>query len=313
LIKNFLPPHWTAASLKIFACLCYASTNGLVRYLTGGADLFEGTPLPFYEIAFLQNAFGAVLLLPFFIGKGKGVHEFAVKFPMLLFLQIIASVTGLLLWYAALKAMPIAYAVALAFSGPVLSVLACKFVLKEDLSPLKLMALFASIFGGILVTRPDLAFTQGTGLIADVGWAVLLPILSAAAWVGAKICSRIQAHGGESPKVITIYLLFFMAPISLVPALSVWVTPTLEQLLYTILLGVLGSLAYLSIVKAFTLANVSFLMPFGSIRLFFSGMIGYIVFSELPKGVHDWAGFAVILLSLVFLAIDVKRNKLSTV
>ncbi len=286
--------------------------NGLVRYLTGGSDAYEiENPLPFYEIAFLQNVFGAIILLPFFMGEG--LRGFKVMYPGMLTIQIIASVAGLLMFYAALAIMPLAYAVGLAFSGPILSVIACKLILKENLSPLKLMAIFVSLLGGILITRPDLALTKNTGLTAELGWAVLLPIVSAAAWVVAKIASRIQAKGGESPKVITVYLLFFMAPISLIPALPVWVTPSVEQLLYTMVLGVLGSVAYLAIMKSFTLANVSFLMPFGFTRLFFSGLIGYIVFSELPKNMNDWVGFSVILLSLIFLAMDVKKNKLATV
>lgn len=293
---------WIAALWKILACLCFALINGLVRYLTGGAGEVEST-LSFSQITFFQNLLGALILLPFFARDGfqslKTHH-----LPMLL-LMVVFAVAGLLTWYAALKYMAIAQAVALAFTGPIFTVIGCRLFLKESLTFFRIGAIVVSIVGSFFITRPDKAF-MGTQDYTYLLYS-FLPMFSAIAWVGCKLCTKILVNRGESASMITFYLLLFMAPVSLIPALWDWVMPSMAQLGMTLIIGLLACVAHIATARAFMLADVSFLMPFGITRLLLSGVIGYVLFAEIPKNYGIWIGMGVILFSLVLLAKDSRR------
>ena len=219
--------------------------------------------------------------------------------------MVIFAVAGLLTWYAALKYMAIAQAVALAFTGPIFTVLGCRIFLKESLTPFRVVAIIVSIIGSFIITRPDKAFT-GT---QDYNYLLysFLPMLSAIAWVGCKLCTKILVNRGESASMITFYLLLFMAPVSLIPALWDWVMPSAAQLGMTLVIGLLACTAHIATARAFMLADVTFLMPFGFTRLVLSGVVGYVLFAEIPQTYGIWIGMGVILLSLFLLAKDTRR------
>ncbi|MCP4923870.1 MAG: DMT family transporter [bacterium] len=309
-MRSFLniTPAWKGAFWKIWACFCFAIVNGLVRLMTGGAEL-EGAPapLPFAQIAFLQNIVGACLLLPWALRQGKA--SFKTSMPGLHAFRILFAAAGLMLWYGSLRYMPIAYALALSFTGPIITVIACKIFLKEDLTPARLLAIALSIGGAFLITRPD----QAPGIIGgeNLGWMAALPLLSATCWVGSKIMSRKIAKNGDSPQLMTLYLLVFMAPVSLIPAFFVWEPLNLEQFLWCGGIALAATLAHLSIARAFSLAEVTFLTPFGFARLFLSGLIGYVAFGEFPTSAGMWGGTILIIASLLLLSFDgiLRRKK----
>lgn len=303
----WLSLSWQGGLWKILSSACFACVNGLVRSLSGGAPSLVVDPLPYHEIAFLQNTIGVLILCPWFL-KG-GIKSLKTPFPFYQFLYVTFAVLGLLLWYGALYYMPLAHAVALGFTGPVLTILGCRIFLKEPLTPLRLGAIFLSIIGAFVIMRPDKALLTGEGLTAELGLYSLLPLLSAMAWVGSKLAGRVLASRGTSARSLTLCLLVFMAPISFIPTVPVWVTPTLPQMLWIGILGVLACLAHVTMIRAYALAEVSFLMPFGFMRLLLSGMIGYFAFGEMPQTLGVWIGMAVILISLMLLGYEKKASQ----
>ena len=294
---------------KVVACACFASINGMVRYLSGGVPSLGVEAMPYYEIAFLQNLIGALFLLPWILKNGTGPLK--TSMPGYHALRVFFAVAGLVLWYGALFYMPLAHAVALAFTGPIFTIIGCRIFLKEELTLPRILAILVSFAGAFFITRPDKAFLTGEGLTAELGLYTLLPLVAAIAWVGSKITGRILASRGEPARRMTIYLLVFMAPVSLLPALPVWITPTSHQLMWVTIIGITSCAAHLSIARSYALADVSFLMPFGFSRLLLSGIIGYVAFGEMPKNVGLWVGVAIISLSLILLAYDSKKRKLS--
>lgn len=296
------PDPWMGGLWKILSCACFAAINGMVRYLSGGVPHLSIDPLPFYEIAFLQNVIGALFMLPWIFKVSGGT--FRTTMPGFHILRVLFAVTGLLLWYGALHVMPLAQAVALVFTGPIFSIIGCRLFLKEALTLPRLSAILVSLIGGFVITRPDQALLNGNGLIAEIGVLACLPLFAAIAWVGSKLVARHMASQGESASLMTTYLLLFMAPISAIPALSVWQTPSLEQMGWVTAIGITASCAHLTLARAFAHADVSFLMPFGLSRLVLSGIIGYFAFGEIPKSVGIWLGMGIIVLSLILLSYD---------
>lgn len=295
--RPLLAPHWEGALWKILACLCFAAVNAVVRYLNGGAGGIEN-PLPPYEIVFLQNFFGCFLMIPWVLKKG--FVSLKTKWPGLNLVRVIAAVLGVILWYFSLYYMPVAKAVALAFTGPIFTIIGAKLYLSERVGIQRMIAILLAFTGTFIIMRPDRVLAAE----AEFDWTVLLPLLSAIFIAVSKLTARHLGMLGESPRVITTYLLFLMVPISFLPALYGWVMPNTGQWLALIALGVLGTLAHLSTAKALSMAEVTFLNPFGFSRLIFSTLIAYLAFGEMPKASGFWIGVSVLVGSLFLMSLD---------
>lgn len=283
--------YWQGAAWKIISCACFAGINGIVRYMSKGQD-----PLPANVIMFYQNFFGALFLLPWMIIT-KQVN-LSSNYKILQALRVITAVLGVYLWYLSLKNMPIAESLALTFTGPIFTVIGASWLLKENISKKRYLAILFSLLGAFIISRPDLAFSEDS---QSIGLLVLFPLSSALVLAINKLLTRKLAHAGESSIVLTAYLLFFMTPASLVFALHEWATPAFSQLPWLLVMGLLTAVAHFSFSKAYQLAEVTFLMPIGFIKFFLSTLIGYLAFSELPYNPSAWIGMIIIFLSIILL------------
>jgi EamA-like transporter family. len=280
---------------KLLACAAFAGVNTCVRYLTGGNGGITN-PLPSDVIVFFEYLIGFMVMVPFTFKKG-GLANLTTKRPIAHTIRIAAAVLGVISMYAALASMPMTHAVALQFTGPVFTVIGAKLYLKEGIGSYRALGVMAGIIGAFVLTRPDIAlFSKGDDYL---GIALVFPLLSAILFAIAKLSGRDLAASGERPELLTFYLIFFMIPASAIPAAFHWVTPTLPQLGWLFILAVFGTLAHYTTARAYALAEVIFLTPFGFARLIFTALLGFYMFGELPRHPHTGWGIACIILSVL--------------
>jgi drug/metabolite transporter (DMT)-like permease len=103
----------------------------------------------------------------------------------------------------------------------------------------------------------------------------------------------------ESPNAIVAYMTIYLTPMSLIPALFVWTTPSWSQLGWLFLIGLVGTFAHLSFTRALRAADASALMPIDFVRLVFVAVIGIVFFNQIPS-IWTWVGAAVIFGSGVY-------------
>lgn len=290
--NRLLAGVWKTVSAMAFACIV-----GFVRYLSLGSETL--LPLPVHQIVFVENLMGLVLITPLIFKLG--FQGLKTSLPKAHGLRAICACLGILCWYYALKHMQIGYASALAFLGPVFTVIGGVWIFRETLTPLKNLAIFSSFVGAFLIIRPDLLLLKGEGFVHEVGIWALLPILSAMFIAGAKLIARRLAGTGESPELMTIYLMFALIPTTLFPALVHWVPLQIEHFLSCTALGGLVVLAHYSTSKAYSYSGVNFLTPFSFLRLILGIALGYVLFGELPTETGAWIGIGVILISILLL------------
>lgn len=298
------PQNLQGIMWKILACAAFAGLNAVVRYLTGGSGGIE-TPLPAAQIACLQNVVGCVLMVPLLL-RGKGVSFFRTQYVAMHTVRILFGAGGIILLYLAFAVMPIAKAVSLGFLGPIFTVIGAYFYLHERLGPLRLLGVLLGLVGAFLISRPDHEFLKG-----ELGnlWALALPIGSAACFALCKIVGRELTVRGDSPALLTVYLLVFMAPVCLVPALPTWVSPSLDQWGWLVLLGGLASFAHYSMAKSFACAEVVYLTPFGFSRLLFSAAIAFVAFGEMPKTHDFWLGTFIVFAGTLAICWEEEKEK----
>jgi len=295
---------WQGAGWKVLSMACFALINGIVRYCSGGAESsLPIDPLPVNVMVFFQNLFGTLCLLPWILTihktkaqnvvdrQGLGGAHFGLNL-----LRVFSAVLGICLWYFALKLMPMAESVALSFTGPIFTVIGAWLLLHEKMNMQRLMAIGLSLSGAFIIARPDIPLQSNT-----IGLSALLPLGSALALALSKLLTRKLVLLGHTPTYLAASLLLLMTPISLPLALVDWQTPTLQHLPWLMGMGALAACSHFTFGKAYQLADVAFLAPFGFSKFMLGALIGYCFFGELPTAWSLWFGMLVIFASILVL------------
>ncbi len=276
-----LPPPLKGALWMVAGCSLLASINVLVRFLS--AELHP------FEIAFFRNAGQLAFMLPWLFSRGLVVLR-----TKRLGAHMVRAVTGLsamLCWFTALSIMPVAEVTALSFTVPLFATAGAALFLGEKVRLRRWSATGVGLIGTLIILRPGMfEFTGGAGLV-----------LVAAALIAASVLMVKSLSGTDSPNLIAFYMGFFMAPLSLGPALLVWETPTLTTFMWLVLLGGVATAAHLCLNRAFAAADASALMPFDFIRLPVAAGLAYMVFGETADA-WTWVGAGVIFGSTFYIA-----------
>lgn len=295
-------PHLRGAFWKVTSFLCFSAINGIVRYLSQAAEVSGHQALPSYEVAFFQNLFGLIFLVPWIVNNGPS--SLKTKQPILQVARIALSAIGVVLWYTSLAYMQIAQAVALMFLGPLITAVGARVFLKESIGTDRGLAILIGFVGGAFVSKTT--FTTGAFSVL-----ALLPILAATCFSGATLMIR-KLTQDDSPQLVVTYLLVFMAPALLIPTLFSGIMPYMWQWPWLIMMGGFAAGAHLCLSKAYATAEVSYLIPYGFTKWFASALIGLAAFNEIPS---SWTcgGALVLMIAVVFLSYgDVKRRSVPT-
>ncbi len=267
---------WLGAAWKIASFACGALLNGIARYLSGGGDsTLSAAALPVYEIVFFQDLIALLILLPLYF-KSFEFKQFT-HLPVHFF-RGLTSAAAVITWYFALFYLPLADAVAISVVGPVMGVILARWFLKEKLKLLRIILISSSVLSAVFVMQTlDALKGNSTNLIG-----LLFVFISALCFALAKVSTRYLAEKGCNARFLTLSLLLFIVPVSVVPAIIHWVPLELYHLPWLILAGGLTVLAIACVSKALIYSEVSFLAPFDICRFVLNAAVGYYAFTELP-------------------------------
>jgi drug/metabolite transporter (DMT)-like permease len=106
---------------------------------------------------------------------------------------------------------------------------------------------------------------------------------------------------GESHVAMLTWFSLAAIALSLGPALYVWRVPTAGEWGLLVAVGLLGLGSQAMFIRAFWVGEASFVAPFDYSKLLLAGLIGFLLFGELPDH-WDLAGAAVIIAATVYIA-----------
>jgi S-adenosylmethionine uptake transporter len=242
-----------------------------------------------FEMAFFRNLFSLLFLAPWVLRAGlSGLRTSSVRKYGL---RGLASMVAMLCWFYGLAMMPIAEATALSFTAPIFASVGAILFLGERMGVRRWSAIVVGFVGAMIILRPGLTAISLPALVVLGGSAAV-----AASIIMVKILSRT-----EPTSLIVAYMGIYLVPMSLVPALFVWTTPTGTDWLWLIGIGIVATFGQLAITSAYAAADATVVLPFDYTRLLFAALIGYLAFSEVPD-TWTWVGAAVIAASAVYIA-----------
>lgn len=269
------------ALYMVISAFFFALTAGLIRYATREVHPFEG--------AFLRSFSGLIFMLPLVL-RG-GLAGIRMRRPGLHFFRGIMSASGTLMWFSALKLLPIGEAVALNFTAPLFATMMAPFVLHEVVRGRRWTACVLGFVGVLIMLRPG---------VEAISPGALLSIGSAMAIACNMMIIRIVSQQ-DSTRTVVLAFSFYLSLFTLPPALTVWQTPSWPVLGALVLCGLLGTLAHLLLTRAMSIAEMSAIAPLDFVRLLFAAGIGFIWFAEVPD-IWSAVGALVIVGSAVYIA-----------
>lgn len=238
--------------------------------LSDATAKFVSETLPVTEVAWVRYVvFVTLTLLP---ALRLGRATLRSRKPVLQVMRGIAIVASALLFLYGLQVLPMADAAAINFVSPLFITILSVPILGERVGPRRWIAVGVGLLGAVVAARP------GTGAL---GWAVLLPVLSAVTWaLGIVLTRRIAvtdaagatlAWTAASGLVVLSCLMPFDARL-----------PSPRELGLCLLVGIAASSGQWMVVLGYRQAAASLLAPFSYLQLIWSTLLGYLVFNGRP-------------------------------
>ncbi len=248
------------------------------------------------QIVFFRSLFGGVFLLPWLFRTGiQGLYTKRIGMHMARGLVGLVTIYAL---FTAITLAPLGEVAAILTTRPLVASLAAIVILREAVLGRRWSATILGFAGALIILRPG---------FGDASLGVLLALVSvflmAALTVIMKSLSRTDA-----PDSIAMWQMVIFTPLTLVPMLFVWQTPTLFQLILLIGTGLAGTMTQRSITRAYAAADATVILPFDFTRLIFAATLGFILFAEFPD-IWTWAGGALIFAAtLAFVRAEVRAE-----
>ena len=268
---------WMTAASMAFAVMII-----LIRVLTETFD-----PL---QVVFFRCAFGLVAMLPWLIGHGIGALR--TQWLGLHAIRAGSGIVSMALWMTGLSLIPLAQATALSFTAPIFASVLAVIFLGEVMRLRRWSATVLGLVGTLIIVRPGFESFQPVALLV-----LASALIGSTSTIMVKVMARTDSTG-----TIVIYMVLFMTPLSLLPALLVWQTPGLVDLGWAALLGIAGTLGHVCLTRALAAADATLVIPFDYLRLPAVALIAFLAFGEEPS-VWTWIGGAVIAASSLYMTL----------
>jgi len=242
-----------------------------------------------FQIAFFRCFFGFVFTLPLVWHHGRSLLD-TKRFNLYL-VRCGIGIVSMLSGFWAVVHLPLAQAVALTYSTPLFVTIGAALVLHEVVRARRWTAVLVGFVGVLVIVRPfDAALSFATWI------ALMSAALSAAVSISIKFLSRT-----EKPDTIVFYSSAIWVPLSLVPALFYWVTPTGWTWLWVILAGLFGTLGHMFWTRAYKLGDASALTPISYLQLPIVTVFAWLLFDEVLDR-YTLIGALIVFLSNLYIA-----------
>jgi drug/metabolite transporter (DMT)-like permease len=227
--------------------------------------------LPSIEIAWIRFLVFALIMSPAMV-PGSPLFALQSRRPGLQVMRGVALLASSLFFISGLRFLPIAEASATGFVSPLFVTALSIVFLGESVGLRRWIATAVGLIGVVIILRP------GSGAFHP---AAFFPIVSALAWAGTLIMTRMMSGREHALTTMTYSSITGACIVSaLVP--FVWVTPSWHDILFGIFIGIASTAGQWIVVLAFRYADASVLAPFSYTQLLWVTVLGFVIFGELP-------------------------------
>jgi drug/metabolite transporter (DMT)-like permease len=241
------------------------------------------------QIVFLRYVFG-LLPVAAFVWRGGGLRALRTRRPALHGLRAILVFAALFTFFSGLRRMPLAEAIAIAFTAPLFVTALSAPLIGEPVGARRWAAVLIGFVGALVMVRPGAA-----GFRFEALW-----ILGAAlSFALAMLLTRRMARS-ETNVAMLAYTTLGAGLVSLPLMPFVWRPPADGDIWLFLLIGMVGGTAAYFVIAAYRHAPAALVAPFEYTALVWGAILGWILWREQPEPVV-WIGAAIIMLSGLYI------------
>ena len=235
---------------------------------------------PMIMILLFRYSIQFILPIPIILVTGSRI-AMTGRVMRVIVARSVIHIAGVTTMYFALRYLPLADALAIAFVYPFIMMLMGHLFLGEHVGVRRIVACGIGFAGTLLIIQPS---------FVAVGWPALLPLLVAFLFASLVLLTRqiakeydpicLQAASGLTSSVILLLLWLALHDSG---ATDLQITGvTTQQAVCLLLIGLFGTLSHLSMNYAVRFAPSATLAPMQYIELPIATSIGWLIFGELP-------------------------------
>ena len=260
---------------------------------------------PPYAVAALRFSIGAMALSAM-LWRSEGKAAFVPAKPWLQAARGLCLAMASLCFFSAIYIMPLAEAMAIAFVSPILVQLFAGALLGERVKPKVYAISLVALAGVTIILRPNLA---------ELGWAALLPLVSAVFFALLMVANRASAGQG-SALAAQVFVAAACAPILILASVAAKLSgfaaldftwPSWDVVLRCAIVAITAStahwLAYIGTAKA----GAAAVAPAIYVQMLVAVGMGWVFFGDVPDEL-TLLGASLIIAAGLYLWLDGRRQ-----
>lgn len=263
-----LPPIMRAT---VYALLAGVFFSGMAICIRQASQELHPT-----VVVFFRNFLAFLCMTPWLMRAGLGAMrtERIGMFGLRSLLGLVGMTSGF--WAYAL--IPIGQATALSFTSPIFATIGAALILGEVVRLRRWTAIIIGFLGAMIVVIGNAGGVGGLGAL-ELG--VILALVNALVMAANKLVLKSLTRT-ESSEAIVTYMVLLLTPLSFVPALFFWSTPSPEAFAWLCALAACGTLGHLCFTRSYQTADVTYVLPFEFARLPIASFMAFLFFQEIP-------------------------------
>ena len=247
----------------IASVACFAMMDASVKWL----DMF-----PVGQVLFSRFFFGLIPIL-MLVPRSEFKTFYKTSRPKLHAFRAITGTLAIIALFIALREIPLADVVSLTFGGPIFVTLGSMFFLSEKVGIRRWLAVLIGFFGMLLIVKPA---------YEELNIYYIFPIIFCIFF--ACVALSIRSLSSTEPNYrIALYFSLLSMIVGLLTLPFGWVMPNKFELFLLIFTGLVGSVANILLTVSLRYAEASLVTPTKYLNLVFAILLGYFIWSEIPK------------------------------
>ena len=298
--------------LVLIAMATFSVHDAIIKFIFTEAALYE---------IYFGRTFIAALLSAAYLLLTKQKIILKTSYPILSIVRVILHFLAFSFYFISLTYMSLAVATALYFSTPLFMSILAKLFLKEDIGIRRWLAILVGFIGIFVILNPDLS---------DFDFKNLLPVICALFYASSMTISKKTA---DKDNVHTQLFYFYILTVSICLVVfflsgsgqfNKFDNPTMQFIFrdwfsnptftwkYIIVMGILASVAFTCIFKAYTSFSTSITSIFEYSLIIWSVIIGYFLFNDIPT-LRTLLGIILVVGAGIFIFIreEIRKQKIT--
>jgi drug/metabolite transporter (DMT)-like permease len=258
-----------------------------------------GTGIAPGQVTFYRSFFALFPIMAYLAYRGQLKAAFYTANPIGHVKRGTIGIISMGFGFYGLMHLPLPEAIALGYATPLIAVIFAAVFLKERVRLYRWSAVFFGIVGVAIVSWPKLTLFRAGGMETEQAVGAICVLLSAVLAGMAMIQVR-KLVEEERTATIVLYFSMIASLCSLLTLPFGWYSLDLETTLFLVGAGFCGGVAQILLTESYRHADVSTIAPFEYTSILLGGVIGYVVFGDVPGG-HMMVGTAIVIAAGVYI------------